>query len=188
MKTPSLLRSALLPSALVVAAACMAAAAFAAPPATAPAAPPAATPPAAAPKTDAPKAAAKTTEPWPLATCIVSGEKLDAKAVTVVYSDPADAANNGREMKFCCKDCAAKFKKDPQPWLKKANEAIIAEQGKSYPMTKCIVSDETLDADAKTVVIGNRVFKICCMKCQTPITKDFAKYSAKLDAAAKGTK
>lgn len=142
-------------------------------------------PPADAPKTDAPKAAARVTDHWPLDICIVSGQKLDSGSVTEIYTDASDKANNGREMKFCCKDCAAKFKKDPKKFLVKANEAIIAKESASYPMTTCVVMGEKLDADAKVVVVGNRMFKICCGKCEASIIKNFDKYCSKVDEAAK---
>jgi YHS domain-containing protein len=67
-------------------------------------------------KSDIP--AGPTTRPYPLDTCIVSGEKLGSmgNAVAITYE--------GREIKFCCKDCPADFKKDPARYLKKLDEAI----------------------------------------------------------------
>ena len=55
--------------------------------------------------------------PYPLKTCVVSGEKLGGdmgKPITLVYK--------GQEMKFCCKDCVKDFNKDPQKWMKKFDE------------------------------------------------------------------
>ena len=56
--------------------------------------------------------------PYPLTTCVVSGDKLGGdmgKPVTLIYK--------GQEMKFCCKDCVKDFNKDPKKWLKKFDEA-----------------------------------------------------------------
>ena len=69
--------------------------------------------------TNAPAASAKAdVKPYPLKTCIVSGDKFDGdmgKPVTLIYK--------GQEMKFCCKDCVKDFKKDPEKWIKKLDEA-----------------------------------------------------------------
>jgi YHS domain-containing protein len=55
-------------------------------------------------------------KPYPLKTCIVSGEKLGemGKSPTLIYK--------GQEMKFCCKDCVKDFKKDPEKYIKKLAE------------------------------------------------------------------
>jgi YHS domain-containing protein len=56
-------------------------------------------------------------KPYPLKTCLVSGDNLGemGKPVTLTYQ--------GQEMKFCCKDCVKTFKKDPDKWIKKLAEA-----------------------------------------------------------------
>ncbi len=58
----------------------------------------------------APKVEAK---PYPINTCIVSGEKLGemGKIPSIVYK--------GQEIKFCCKDCVKDFNKDPEKFMKK---------------------------------------------------------------------
>lgn len=52
-------------------------------------------------------------QPYPLKTCIVSGESLGSmgKPVTKVYKD--------QEVKFCCKSCIKKFDKNPEKYLSK---------------------------------------------------------------------
>lgn len=63
-------------------------------------------------------------KPYPLKTCIVSGDKIGemGKPVTLTYK--------GQEMKFCCKDCVKDFKKDPDKWIKKLAEAPKADASK----------------------------------------------------------
>lgn len=56
-------------------------------------------------------------KPYPLATCVVSGEKLDEMGEPVVFK------YEGREVRFCCKDCVKEFKKDPKKYLKKLDDA-----------------------------------------------------------------
>jgi len=51
-------------------------------------------------------------KPYPLQTCLVSGDKLDPKdEVTYVYK--------GQEYKFCCEKCLASFKKNPAKYTGK---------------------------------------------------------------------
>lgn len=61
-------------------------------------------------KADAPK-------PYPLTTCIVSGEKLGG------MGDPYVHTYQNREIKLCCKSCLKKFDKDAAGYLKKIDEA-----------------------------------------------------------------
>lgn len=57
--------------------------------------------------------AAPAATPYPLNTCIVSGEALGSmgEAISLV--------EQGREVKFCCKGCIKAFKKDPATFLAK---------------------------------------------------------------------
>jgi YHS domain-containing protein len=52
-------------------------------------------------------------KPYPLETCIVSGEKLGE------MGDPVVIVHNGQEIKFCCEKCQPKFEKDPAKYLAK---------------------------------------------------------------------
>lgn len=52
-------------------------------------------------------------KPYPLKTCLVSGNELGSmgKPITKVY--------NGQEIKFCCKPCIKKFEANPAKYLAK---------------------------------------------------------------------
>lgn len=52
-------------------------------------------------------------KPYPLTTCVVSGEKLGE------MGKPQQLVYQGQEMKFCCKDCVKDFQADPDKYLKK---------------------------------------------------------------------
>ena len=52
-------------------------------------------------------------KPYTLDTCIVSDNELGS------MGDPISYNHNGQEVKFCCKPCIKKFKKDPEKYLKK---------------------------------------------------------------------
>ena len=52
---------------------------------------------------------------YPLTKCVVSGEELGDK--------PYVFTHNGQTVKLCCKDCLAKFDKDPEQYMAKLNQA-----------------------------------------------------------------
>jgi YHS domain-containing protein len=56
-------------------------------------------------------------KPYPLQTCVVSGEKLGEMGEPFVYE------YQGREIKFCCKSCLKDFNKDSAKYIKKIEEA-----------------------------------------------------------------
>lgn len=51
-------------------------------------------------------------KPYPLTTCIISGEKLGS------MGKPAVLVVEGQEVRFCCKGCIKDFNKDAQKHLK----------------------------------------------------------------------
>jgi hypothetical protein len=57
---------------------------------------------------------AKSAKPYPLKTCIVTGEKLDGD-----MGKPYVFVEKGQEIKLCCKGCLKDFQKDPAKYLKK---------------------------------------------------------------------
>ena len=60
------------------------------------------------------EAAAK---PYPLDYCLVSGDKLGEMGKPFVFE------YKGQEVKLCCKDCKAKFDKEPAKYIKMIEEA-----------------------------------------------------------------
>ncbi|MDB5296845.1 MAG: hypothetical protein JWO31_2828 [Phycisphaerales bacterium] len=62
-------------------------------------------------------APAERAKPYPLTTCVVSGEKLDS------MGKPKVIQYEGREVRFCCGNCEKDFRKDPQTYLKKLDDA-----------------------------------------------------------------
>jgi predicted lipoprotein with Yx(FWY)xxD motif len=69
-------------------------------------------------KKEAPKA-----KPYPLKTCVVSGEKLEGDTGMKTYT----FVHEGQEVKLCCKSCLKDFKKDPARYMKKIQEAQKAK-------------------------------------------------------------
>lgn len=66
--------------------------------------------------------AAPDKDAYPLDTCVVSGEKLDSMDDLVKYAYKTPDGKE-REVRFCCKGCIKKFKKDPEKHLKILDEA-----------------------------------------------------------------
>jgi hypothetical protein len=67
---------------------------------------------AAAPEPPAPKPA-----PYPLETCLVSGDPFGPKVRGV------STVHEGREIKFCCGECKWSFLENPEKYLKKLEAA-----------------------------------------------------------------
>ena len=72
----------------------------------------------AAPKTTPPAAPAvdPNAKPYPLKTCLVSGEELGS------MGEPYKLTYKGQEVKLCCKGCEKDFQKDPDKYLAKVKE------------------------------------------------------------------
>lgn len=51
-------------------------------------------------------------KPYPLDTCIISGDKLGSMGA------PHVIVHNGQEVKFCCSGCEDDFNKEPEKYLK----------------------------------------------------------------------
>lgn len=102
--------------------------------------------------------------------CPVSGKPIDkAKSPHLDYQ--------GQRIYFCCNQCPAKFKADPEKYF-----ATIAKDGVILEniQTTCPVSGEKLSKkDVFVDYKGRRVY-FCCPKCPPEFKKDPAKYLAKL--------
>jgi len=65
---------------------------------------------------------AEKAKPYPLETCVVSGEKLGGdmgKPYVFIYQ--------GREIKLCCQGCLKAFDKEPAKYIKKLEEVEKAK-------------------------------------------------------------
>ncbi|HIG10528.1 MAG: hypothetical protein ABGY71_01995 [bacterium] len=67
-------------------------------------------------------------DPYPLATCPVSGEELGSMGAAIKH------LVGGREVRLCCKSCIRKIKKDPAKYFVKL-EADIATYIKRFDGT-----------------------------------------------------
>jgi hypothetical protein len=72
-------------------------------------------------------ATADTAAAYPLDTCVVSGEKLGemGKPIDYIYKEEGKP---DRLVRFCCKMCIGKFKKEPAKYLKLIDEAAAQKK------------------------------------------------------------
>ncbi len=118
-------------------------------------------------------------DPYPLETCPVSGEKLGGMgdAVIKVY--------DGREVRFCCNNCVKKFEADKAGYWKKIDAEIVKAQMAFYPLATCPITGEELGGmgDPVDYVYNNRLVRFCCKGCLPKFLKDPQATLAKLDEA-----
>jgi len=68
------------------------------------------------------------TSTYPLDTCVVSGEKLGGEMGAPIDYIYKEAGKPDRLVRFCCKMCIPKFKKDPAKYLKLIDEAAASKK------------------------------------------------------------
>ena len=69
-------------------------------------------------KPDAAATDKKPAAPYPLKTCVVSGEELGAD-----MGKPVEVEYKGRTVQLCCKGCIKKFNAEPEKYIKILDEA-----------------------------------------------------------------
>lgn len=118
---------------------------------------------------------------YPLKTSLVTDKDLPAKPYEFVYGN--------RLVRLGAEAEKAEFLKDPKRYMAVLDKAVVAEQGKNYPLTKCPVSDEAYGGEMGEpvdLVYAGRLIRVCCKSCKKDIEKNPAKFIAIADAARKG--
>ena len=102
--------------------------------------------------------------------CPVSGKAIN-KSVFVDHQ--------GQRIYFCCADCPAAFKADPEKSYAQFQEDGIELEN---IQTTCPVSGEKLGehGEATSVSYKGRTVKFCCAACEKSFAKDPEKYLAML--------
>jgi YHS domain-containing protein len=116
---------------------------------------------------------------YPLTTCIVSGQQLGSMGEPFVYT------HEGREIRFCCAGCVKRFEKDPDAYMKKMDQAIIASELSDYPLDICVVRGDRLGTMGEPVdyVYDNHLVRFCCGGCIKAFEKEPDRYMAILNKA-----
>jgi len=116
---------------------------------------------------------------YPLAACVVSGEKLGT------MGEPVDLVYKNRLVRFCCPACKEPFLKEPEKYLSQLDKAVVEKQKADYPLTKCPVMGTALkEGQGVDYVFGNRLVRFCCGACVKEFKKNPAKYLNVLDDAS----
>jgi len=117
---------------------------------------------------------------YPLDTDVVNDAPLG--------DEPVDVVHNNRMVRFSSQMSAQKFFRAPEQYLAKLDEAVIASQIDSYPLTTCVIAGEALDTmgEPLKIVAGNRLVQFCCAGCESKFWKNPQKALAKLDGGAAG--
>ncbi len=113
---------------------------------------------------------------YPLATCIVSGKRLDATATTFIAGDRAFAV--------CSAECKTTIEQDIELWARQVDAANISEQLLNYPLATCVVSGKALGEHATTVMHGSTLLRTCCTGCKEALQKDPVSALSKLATAS----
>jgi YHS domain-containing protein len=111
--------------------------------------------------------------PVPQTTCPVLGNKIDKS----LYAD-----YKGKRVYFCCAGCVDEFKKDPEKYIKKLEDAGVTLEKTPVPQTACPVLDGKINKDLYADYKGKRVY-FCRADCVDEFKKDPAKYVKKLEDA-----
>jgi YHS domain-containing protein len=126
--------------------------------------------------------AKRPSDPYPLATCPVSGKKLG------MMGDPVVKEYDGRQVRFCCDGCIEKFEASKDDYWKKVDDQIVKDQKPFYPLTTCVISGEPLVEDGKDIAVNyvyrNRLIRFCCRGCIKDFLKDPEPALKKLDATS----
>lgn len=113
--------------------------------------------------------------PYPLATCIVSGKRLDETAVTFV--------TEGRTFRTCCAECQQTIENDVELWSRQVDAASIQAQLRDYPMQTCVVSGRAFGENATTALHEGTLVRLCCNGCKETFTKNPSPYLRRLATA-----
>jgi YHS domain-containing protein len=133
--------------------------------------------PDAQPKKEAPAGEKRAGDPYPLATCPISGQKLGS------MGDPVVKLYEGREVRFCCDMCLPKFEKDLAKSMSRLDADIIKDQLPIYPTDESIVSAKKIGDKPIDFVYANRLIRLHDEQEKATFLKNPGKYLADLDKA-----
>ncbi len=102
--------------------------------------------------------------------CPISGKEV---------SKDAFIEKDGQKIYFCCKNCPAKYEKEPAAYKAKLAAAYTYQ-------TKCPVSGEDISPAAYTELPGGGRVYFCCKDCIPKFKADPAKYAPKLEEQGVG--
>lgn len=123
------------------------------------------------------RVATRVGDPYPLATCPISGGKLGSMGEPIIKS------YEGREVRFCCESCPPKFEKDLAKSMVTLDEAMAKDQAPLYPLDTSVVSGKKLGDHPIDWVYGNRLVRLADEGEKAEFLKEPAQHIAALDKA-----
>lgn len=116
-------------------------------------------------------------DPYPLATCPITGKKLGS------MGEPVVKVYDGREVRFCCPACPEKFEKELVKNIDTLDEAIVKDQLPLYPLDTSVVSGKKLPEKPIDWAYNNRLIRLADETEKAEFLKDPAKQLRALDKA-----
>jgi YHS domain-containing protein len=109
---------------------------------------------------------------------VVSGKLFGADG-------PVAATYKGRNIYFYDEKCRAAFEANPEPYVKKYDQAMVKVQSNVYPLDHCIVSGTKFSDEVPPVdyVYNSRLVRFCCPSYIAKFKENPPKYLAALDKA-----
>jgi len=116
--------------------------------------------------------------------CVVCGKALDEHDDGVV---PIDHVHKNRLVRLHSGSCLQAFEREPEVYLRKLDEAVIADQLPEYPIDICIISGDKLGhaGDPINVVVGSRLVRFCRRDCVKQFLRNPARVFSVLDRLKK---
>lgn len=117
---------------------------------------------------------------YPLRTSVVTGKPLPEEPHQFVYGNRLIRVGSEAER--------TSFRHHAKEYMAVLDKAVVAAQGKHYPLKTCPVSgDEFGGAMGEPVdlVVAGRLVRLCCDGCKEDVEKEPARFVALVDAARK---
>jgi len=101
-------------------------------------------------------------KPYPLKTCVVSGEELGSRG------EPVIREYKGHDIKLCCENCDEDFQKDPEKYAKKVGEAWRQWHESSSPAGQAAISTAVGDTvpDFEVTDFAGKTWKLSDLRKQ----------------------
>lgn len=114
---------------------------------------------------------------YPTKKSIVTGKNLPARPVEFVHGNRLVRVGSAKEK--------ATFMEAPAKYLAALDKAVVAAQGRDYPLTTCPISGEKLGGMGAPLdrVVAGRLVRLCCKGCIKKLNKNPMAAIAKVDAA-----
>lgn len=123
-----------------------------------------------------PNAAGFVGDPYPLETCIVTGETLGKDSVTLVLKDQSDPLREGRHLRFASEAAHQLFLARQTEFLTKLDAEIIRRTAASYPIDRDVVEIDRKLTERFPFVYGNRCYVVMRSKNIDNFLKQAGRY------------